>query len=103
MVEVLIENNEERQFIQGVYCDLFWFIKLDVYEEDCVNIWVVYELVVQAYVVQWCKLGEFYILYFIVVVKICVDEIGFGLIVIICVFLYDVVEDMEVILEDIWE
>ena len=33
MAEVLIENNEERQLIQGAYRDLLRSIKSDVYEE----------------------------------------------------------------------
>lgn len=40
-------------------------------------------------------------MYFIVVVKIVCNEIGFGLIFICVVLLYDVVEDIDYIVEDI--
>jgi GTP pyrophosphokinase len=101
MAEVLIENNEERQLIQGAYRDLLRSIKSDVYEEDRVNIRAAYELAVQAHATQRRKSGEPYILHPIAVAKICADEIGLGPTAIICALLHDVVEDTEVTLEDI--
>lgn len=103
MAEVLIENNEERQLIQGAYRDLLRSIKSDVYEEDRVNIRAAYELAVQAHAAQRRKSGEPYILHPIAVAKICADEIGLGPTAIICALLHDVVEDTEVTLEDIRE
>ena len=103
MAEVLIENNEARQLIQGAYRDLLRSIKSDVYEEDRVNIRAAYELAVQAHAAQRRKSGEPYILHPIAVAKICADEIGLGPTAIICALLHDVVEDTEVTLEDIRE
>lgn len=101
MAEVLIENNEERQLIQGAYRDLLRSIKSDVHEEDRVNIRAAYELAVQAHAAQRRKSGEPYILHPIAVAKICADEIGLGPTAIICALLHDVVEDTDVTLEDI--
>ncbi|NRA51021.1 MAG: bifunctional (p)ppGpp synthetase/guanosine-3',5'-bis(diphosphate) 3'-pyrophosphohydrolase [Phaeodactylibacter sp.] len=103
MAEVLIENNEEKQLIQGAYRDLLRSIKSNMSKEDRVNIRMAYELAVQAHAAQRRKSGEPYILHPIAVAKICADEIGLGPTAIICALLHDVVEDTEVTLEDIRE
>lgn len=101
MAEVLIENNEERQLIQGAYRDLLRSIKSSMSKEDRVNIRGAYELAVRAHAEQRRKSGEPYILHPIAVAKICSDEIGLGPTAIISALLHDVVEDTDVTLEDI--
>jgi GTP pyrophosphokinase len=101
MAEVLIENNEERQLIQGAYRDLLRSIKSSMSKEDRVNIRGAYELAVRAHAEQRRKSGEPYILHPIAVAKICLDEIGLGPTAIISALLHDVVEDTDVTLEDI--
>lgn len=101
MAEVLIENKEERQLIQGAYRDLLRSIKSSMSKEDRVNIRGAYELAVRAHAEQRRKSGEPYILHPIAVAKICADEIGLGPTAIISALLHDVVEDTDVTLEDI--
>lgn len=58
----------------------------------------VWEVGVFVYVGQMCKLGEFYIIYLVVVVQVLV-EFGLDVEVLIVVILYDIIEDILLICE----
>lgn len=51
MVMEIMLLEEEKKLIQNVYWQLLWCIKFDMDDIDCKNICMVYELVVEVYVV----------------------------------------------------
>jgi GTP pyrophosphokinase len=87
---------KEAAVIESAFQGLLDAIKVNVTDEDHVNIRKAYEIAVEAHAPQRRKSGEPYILHPIAVAKICAEEIGLGATSIICALLHDVVEDTSI-------
>jgi GTP diphosphokinase / guanosine-3',5'-bis(diphosphate) 3'-diphosphatase len=91
-----INMDEEKALIQRAYRNLLRSIKVNLTDEDKVNIRKAYEMAVDAHSQQRRKSGEPYILHPIEVARICAEEIGLGATSIVAALLHDVVEDTSV-------
>ncbi len=96
MSAVAAISTEEMTTIKKAYKRLMRSIKVDITDDDKVEIKKAYELAVDAHKRQRRKSGEPYVLHPIEVSRICAVEIGLGPTAIICAILHDVVEDTPV-------
>lgn len=103
MSAVATISTEEMATIRSAYEDLMASVKVDITDEDRVEIRKAYELAVDAHKKQRRKSGEPYVLHPIAVAKICAEEIVLGPTAIICAILHDVVEDTPITQDEIDE
>src|SRR5258706_12787227 len=99
--EYSLNEEQEKKLILREYRALLRRMKDKLKPGDKKMICMAFEMSADAHKTMRRKSGEPYILHPLAVARICLEEIGLGVLSTICALLHDTVEDTDISLEDI--